>query len=289
MRLLSLGTLTALVALFLLGGAVQAGDVPSETAFAIKASHAETTIHLDASVHGKRPRVEVLQRLLIHYPRGVSHHVLRVVASDATSARAVAFLAAWAMLRDMAWRDFEERLGAVGLSAFQVDVLSSTGAVSCAEKSSWDACESIRSAFASMVDGASGLGGSGRDRSLQRVWRTGLAAFGVRIDPTPVMPPDCDTPHLEDSKSVAKGVWVLYQLPVCAGQTIVVRTEGSVGDVDLYLRFDLAPNYVSYDLRGYSESSNEMLVYTAPTTGTLNIGVNGYAASSNFVLKTSDY
>ena len=32
-----------------------------------------------------------------------------------------------------------------------------------------------------------------------------------------------------------------------------------------------------------------MLVYTAPTTGTLNIGVNGYAASSNFVLKTSDY
>jgi hypothetical protein len=69
----------------------------------------------------------------------------------------------------------------------------------------------------------------------------------------------------------------------------VVRTEGSVGDVDLYLRFDLAPNYVSYDLRGYSESSNEMLVYTAPTTGTLNIGVNGYAASSNFVLKTSDY
>jgi hypothetical protein len=103
------------------------------------------------------------------------------------------------------------------------------------------------------------------------------------------MPPPCDTTHLDAAGSLTKGAWKLYQLEVCAGQTIVVRTEGTVGDVDLYLRLDQPPDYASYDLRGYSGSSNEMLVYTAPVTGTLNIGVTSYAASSNFVLTTSDF
>jgi len=57
--------------------------------------------------------------------------------------------------------------------------------------------------------------------------------------------------------------------------------------VDLYILMDGAPTTGSYTDRGYTDSGNETLTFTATSNGVLNIGVHGYAAGS-FTVRTSD-
>jgi hypothetical protein len=79
---------------------------------------------------------------------------------------------------------------------------------------------------------------------------------------------------------------VVYELPINQGRTIVARTEAP-GDVDLYLRMDEAPTTDTYDARGYTNSGNEVLEFTAPQDGILYVAVRGYRAST-FTLTTAD-
>jgi hypothetical protein len=92
--------------------------------------------------------------------------------------------------------------------------------------------------------------------------------------------------HLNQTGSVALNEMKMFQLPIPAGKRVVVRTTSSV-DVDLYIMMDGAPTTSTYAARGYTDSGNETLTFTAPSNGTLFVGVHGYAAGS-FTLRTSD-
>jgi hypothetical protein len=92
--------------------------------------------------------------------------------------------------------------------------------------------------------------------------------------------------HLDETGEVAYQEMALYVLHVEEGQSVEVQTT-SEGDVDLYLRQDNPPTTNEYDERGYTTSGDETLEYTASSTGTLHIGVHGWAAAS-FTLQTSD-
>jgi hypothetical protein len=98
--------------------------------------------------------------------------------------------------------------------------------------------------------------------------------------------PSTPSGHLRVSASVAPGEMKLFQVAVQAGRRIVVRTTAP-HDVDLYLRMDAAPTVSNYLARGYTDSGNETVTCTPASSGTLHIGVYGYAASS-FTLVTAD-
>jgi hypothetical protein len=231
----------------------------------------------------------VAHSLVLRLPEGQSRHIFRVVAADATQAHVVGLLAAWSVLGGVAWDDVAERLAGAGYSGFRIDVVSSSGPLAwCDDKRTSAACATAQAAFASLVDGAAGLQSSGRAGGLQAAWRTGLLAFGFKIDPTPVPPRDCAVDHLDAAGAVSKSAWVSYQVPVCAGRTIVVRTF-STEDVDLYVRLDDPPTPSIYDLRGYTAFGNETVAYTPPHDGTLIIGVSGYASFASFQVQTADY
>ncbi|MDX2013196.1 MAG: hypothetical protein SFW67_23575 [Myxococcaceae bacterium] len=98
--------------------------------------------------------------------------------------------------------------------------------------------------------------------------------------------PDAGVAHLSVSGSVALGQFVHAQLPVTAGRAVVIRTTAP-RDVDVYVKLGSAPSTTSYDARAWTSSGNETLRFVPPTTGTLFIGVHGYAAST-FTLVTAD-
>jgi hypothetical protein len=99
-------------------------------------------------------------------------------------------------------------------------------------------------------------------------------------------PPPATFAHLNQAGQVAQGEMKLFQLPIAAGKKVVVRTT-STKDVDLYIQMDGAPTTAAYLDRGYTDSGNETLTYTATSNGTLFIGVHGYEAGS-FTVKTAD-
>ena len=117
--------------------------------------------------------------------------------------------------------------------------------------------------------------------NLAVTWSENAASPGPGTDP--VSPAAV---HLSEAGNVPQGVMKFYTLPVAAGQTVVVKTQAPQ-DVDLYLRLGAAPTTSTYDMRAYTASGNETLTYTAPASGVLHIGVNGYKASS-YTLTTSD-
>jgi hypothetical protein len=107
----------------------------------------------------------------------------------------------------------------------------------------------------------------------------------------PVDPGDDDddtgsTAHLSESGDVAQGAFEYFELQVEAGQAVVVRTQAP-NDVDLYVQFGRRPTTSDHAGIGYTASGNEEVLYTASASGTLHIGVHGYAASS-FTLTTAD-
>lgn len=108
---------------------------------------------------------------------------------------------------------------------------------------------------------------------------------GGEPEPAPEPTPE-PSAHLDVSGDVAQGAFAYYELPVEAGQRVVVRTEAPK-DVDLYLQFGRQPTTNDYTGIGYTASGNEEVSFTASSSGVLHIGVHGYQASS-FRLITAD-
>ena len=99
-------------------------------------------------------------------------------------------------------------------------------------------------------------------------------------------PPPAVFTHLSTTGSVALNEMKVFQLPIPAGKKVVIKTTAA-SDVDLYILMDGAPTAESYLYRGYTDSGNESITYTATSNGTLVVGVHGYQAGS-FTLRTSD-
>jgi len=97
---------------------------------------------------------------------------------------------------------------------------------------------------------------------------------------------DSGASHLDESGTLAQGEWARFTVEVIAGQPIVVQTTAP-SDIDLYLRVGAAPTGSEYEARGYTASGNERIEFVPSASGTLHIGVHGYAASS-FGVTTTD-
>lgn len=100
----------------------------------------------------------------------------------------------------------------------------------------------------------------------------------------PVNPPTTVT-HLNVSGSVALNEMKRYSMAVPAGAKLTIKTAAAA-DVDLYIMLNAEPTLETYTARGWTSSGNETINYDVPSSGTLNIMVHGYAASS-FTLTTS--
>lgn len=95
-----------------------------------------------------------------------------------------------------------------------------------------------------------------------------------------VTPPPVPTwTNVNESGSVAQGEMKVFPVQIPAGKQITIRTEAA-GDVDLYIQFGAAPTTSAYLNRGYTSSGNESLTFKATESGTLYLGVHGYAASA---------
>jgi len=87
---------------------------------------------------------------------------------------------------------------------------------------------------------------------------------------------------VHESGTVAKSAWKQYgPYRVASGATFTAVMTGD-GDADLYVRKNAAPTAAAYDCRPYRSSTAEQCSIVGPAT--VYVGVNGYAASSNFAL-----
>lgn len=87
---------------------------------------------------------------------------------------------------------------------------------------------------------------------------------------------------VDEAGTVAKAQWMQYgPFDVGAGHTFTAVLTGD-NDADLYVRANAAPTSASYDCRPYRDGSSEQCSIVGPAR--LYVGVNGYAASSNFQL-----
>ncbi len=91
---------------------------------------------------------------------------------------------------------------------------------------------------------------------------------------------------VEESGAIAKAAWKqLGPYNVAAGSTLTAVMTGD-GDADLYVRKNAAPTAAGYDCRPYRDGTNEECSIVGPAT--VYVGVNGYAATSNYALKITD-
>jgi hypothetical protein len=87
---------------------------------------------------------------------------------------------------------------------------------------------------------------------------------------------------VNDAGVLAKSAWKqLGPFNVAAGTTLTATMTGD-GDADLYVRKGAAPTASTYDCRPYRDGSAEDCAIVGPAT--VYVGVNGYAASSNYAL-----
>ena len=91
----------------------------------------------------------------------------------------------------------------------------------------------------------------------------------------------------EASGTVAKDVWSHQAAQaVSAGDQVSITMTGT-GDADLYVRFGSQPTATDYDCRPYDSGSAEICNVVVPVGASqVFVSVNGYAATSNFTLKT---
>ncbi|HTH05706.1 MAG TPA: pre-peptidase C-terminal domain-containing protein, partial [Ilumatobacteraceae bacterium] len=87
---------------------------------------------------------------------------------------------------------------------------------------------------------------------------------------------------IKEVGTVVKSAWKQYgPFNVAAGTTLSATMTGD-NDADLYVRKGAAPTSTSYDCRPYRDGSSESCSIVGPAT--VYVGVQGYAASSNFQL-----
>lgn len=88
--------------------------------------------------------------------------------------------------------------------------------------------------------------------------------------------------QVDDAGSVAKAAWKqLGPFEVAAGAPLRAVLSGT-GDADLYVRKGGAPTAASYDCRPYRNGTSEECTVLGP--GTFYVGINGYAATSDYAL-----
>jgi pre-peptidase len=88
--------------------------------------------------------------------------------------------------------------------------------------------------------------------------------------------------NITETGAVVKSAWKQYgPYYVAAGATFTANMTGD-NDADLYVRKGAAPTMAAYDCRPYRDGSAESCSIVGPAT--VYVGVNGYAASSNFSL-----
>lgn len=88
---------------------------------------------------------------------------------------------------------------------------------------------------------------------------------------------------ITETGTVTRAQWMHYgPFNVAEGTTFTATLTGD-NDADLYVRKGAAPTAAAYDCRPYRSGSNEQCSIVGPAT--VYVGVNGYAASSNFTLK----
>jgi hypothetical protein len=95
--------------------------------------------------------------------------------------------------------------------------------------------------------------------------------------------PTTGTPrHVDDAGTIVKSAWKqLGPYNLAAGATLTAAMTGT-GDADLYVRKGAAPTAASYDCRPYRSGTAESCSVVGP--GVVYVGVNGYAASSDYQL-----
>ncbi len=97
-------------------------------------------------------------------------------------------------------------------------------------------------------------------------------------------PPPGETEKVvNDTGAVTKGAWKqLGPYKLAAGKTLTATMTGD-GDADLYVRKGAAPTAASYDCRPYRDGTEETCSIVGPAD--IYVGVNGYAATSNYALE----
>jgi hypothetical protein len=89
----------------------------------------------------------------------------------------------------------------------------------------------------------------------------------------------------DDAGSIAKSAWKqVGPFEVAAGTTLTAVLTGD-GDADLYVRKEAAPTASAYDCRPYRDGTAEECSIIGPAK--VYVGVNGYAATSNYALKVT--
>ncbi len=87
---------------------------------------------------------------------------------------------------------------------------------------------------------------------------------------------------VNETGAVAKSLWKQYgPYNVAAGTTLTAVMTGD-NDADLYVRKGAAPTSTAYDCRPYRDGTSEQCSIVGPAQ--IYVGVQGYAASSNFAL-----
>lgn len=108
------------------------------------------------------------------------------------------------------------------------------------------------------------------------------AIYDLSMQTGTTPPPSGGEVNVTETGALAKAQWKqLGPYAVPAGKTLIVAMTGD-GDADLYVRKNAAPSATSYDCRPYTNNTNESCAIVGPAT--VYVGVNGYAATSNFSL-----
>jgi Transglutaminase elicitor len=90
---------------------------------------------------------------------------------------------------------------------------------------------------------------------------------------------------VNDTGAIVKSAWKqLGPYNLAAGATLTANLTGD-GDADLYVRKTAAPTAASYDCRPYRNGTAEDCSIVGPAI--VYVGINGYAATSNYALKIS--
>ncbi|MBE9594973.1 MAG: PPC domain-containing protein, partial [Proteobacteria bacterium] len=72
------------------------------------------------------------------------------------------------------------------------------------------------------------------------------------------------------------------------GKELIVNLEGPSGkDFDLYLRYELKPNWTEWDDKGYTSTPNETVRAYPTKIGNYYLMVHAHSGSGDYTLKAS--
>ncbi len=116
-----------------------------------------------------------------------------------------------------------------------------------------------------------------------------LANSGCAADaPSEPVEPGTGVTETYENISLDSRGWVRMSFEVPAGTSrITFRTDGGVGDLGMYVRFDRAPTLSVYECRSVNDGNTEECVIENPTPGDWWLGLRGKEAFSGVTLTYS--